>query len=150
MRSLLDVNVSDDWPGDGVRGFFPFYADLLERDPGWLGWGIWLIVHAADAAIIGDIGFKGPPDRDGVVEIGYSVVPGYRRQGYASEAAGALVIWGLGQPGVTRVRAECYRNNQASIGVLKRVGLTVVAEDGELLLWEIRGTVGAKESGQSG
>src|SRR5262249_55645761 len=110
VRELLNLNVSEGWPGDDVRGFFPVYAELLAGDPRWFGWGIWLIVHAADAAIIGDIGFKGPPDRDGLVEIGYSVVPDYRRQGYASEAARALVSWGLAQPGVAGVRAECYRD----------------------------------------
>jgi ribosomal-protein-alanine N-acetyltransferase len=146
IRDLLNVSVSDGWPGDDVRGFFPDYGDVLEADPRWYGWGIWVIVHAADAAIIGDVGFKGPPDPDGLVEIGYSIVPSYRRQGFATEAARALVCWGLAQPGVTRVRAECYRDNSASIAVLTKLGLAVVAQDGDILRWEIPGA----EPGRAG
>jgi RimJ/RimL family protein N-acetyltransferase len=40
----------------------------------------------ATGMVIGDIGFRGPPDAAGIVEIGYSVVAGRRRRGYATEA----------------------------------------------------------------
>lgn len=84
-------------------------------------WGVHLLVRREDGLVIGDAGFVGPP-KDGAVVIGYEVVPGARRQGYATEAIGALSGWALAQPEVGEVRAHTLPDNEASIGVLLRAG----------------------------
>ena len=61
--------------------------------------GFYLVVRRDDEVVIGEIGFVGPP-RDGAVMIGYAIVPSARRQGYATEAIGALAGWALAQEGV--------------------------------------------------
>jgi ribosomal-protein-alanine N-acetyltransferase len=132
---LLGTRVPDDWPAQDLRDFLPHYVQQLEADPSLLGWGIWLMIHRTESVVIGDLGFKGKPDHEGTVEIGYSVVPAYRRRGYASEATRALVGWALARPGVRRVVAECAPDNLASIRVLEKLGMQRLGTVGSLLRW---------------
>jgi len=53
--------------------------------------GVWVMIERGSGSVVGDIGFKGPPDEAGRIEMGYSVIPDRRRRGYAKEAARALV-----------------------------------------------------------
>jgi RimJ/RimL family protein N-acetyltransferase len=46
------------------------------------------------------------------------------RQGYATEAARAVVAWGLAQPEMHRVWAVCDVENPASGRVLEKAGMT--------------------------
>jgi ribosomal-protein-alanine N-acetyltransferase len=138
VKSLLGVRVPDDWPAQDLQEFMPTYAQQLQADPALLGWGIWLMIHREERTVIGDLGFKGRPDDEGTVEIGYSVVPAYRRQGFASEAVRALVDWALAQQGVRGIVAECSRDNAPSIRVLEKVGMQRLGTGGILLRWEIR------------
>jgi len=137
LRGPLDGDVPENWPDEDLRDFLHVYARQLEADPELLGWGTWLILHPDQHTLVGSIGFKGKPDR-GAVEIGYGIVPAHRRQGYASEAARVLVAWAFTQPAVTRVLAECDRDNRASIRVLAKIGMQLTGEDGDLLRWELR------------
>jgi len=97
---------------------------------------VWVIVERESSTVVGDIGFFGPPDAAGVLEVGYSIVPDRRRRGYASEAASALVTWALDQPGVEAVVAACDANNAASILTLDRVGFRRTGEADGRVLWE--------------
>src|SRR5512143_1157513 len=76
----------------------------LERDPSQAGWLLYYIV-AEDGHLAGTAGYKGAP-RDGVVEIGYGILPDYQRRGLATEAAGALIEHAFREPGVRAVIAE--------------------------------------------
>ncbi len=95
-----------------------------------------IIVHIADNMVIGSMGFKAPPDRDGWVEIGYDVVPAYQGHGYATEMAHALVLWALEQPSVRRITAECLPDNWASIRVLQKIGMQQDDAGEDMLRWE--------------
>lgn len=99
------------------------------------------IVHRETEFVIGSIGFTGPPDDDGVVEIGYGIVPGYQRRGYATEAARVVVEFAFGHDIVRRVRAHTMPEPNASTTVLTRCGFeflggVVVPEDGPVWRWE--------------
>ena len=52
-----------------------------------------LVDHDGTRRVVGSIGFHGPPDEQGRLEIGYSVDPRYRRQGFAREAVRAMFDW---------------------------------------------------------
>ena len=95
------------------------------------------MVHAAERTVIGDAGFKGKPGSQGMVEIGYSVLPAYRGQGFATEAARALVDWALAQPEVKRIIAECSPDNVASIRILEKLGMQRREANGGILRWEL-------------
>jgi ribosomal-protein-alanine N-acetyltransferase len=93
------------------------------------------MIERESGSVVGDLGFKGPPRPDGSIEIGYSVVPGRRRLGYATEGARVLVAWALAQPGVTSVVASCDPDNTASIRTLERLRFTRVGAAAGRLSW---------------
>jgi ribosomal-protein-alanine N-acetyltransferase len=136
LGELLDITIPDSWPNADYREFLPLYAEGLARRPAE-GEFSYLIVHSAARALIGDAGGKGGPDAAGVVELGYSIVPAYQRQGYATEAVRRLIGWIRQQPNVQLITAECLYDNHASTGVLRDVGMRQVAADARLLYWEL-------------
>jgi ribosomal-protein-alanine N-acetyltransferase len=139
LEAQLGVHVSADWPAPDLRDFLVVYPKLVDAEAMLRGWGVWLILLPAERSLIGDVGFKGPPDEHGVVEIGYSVLPAYQRCGYAGEAARALIEWAFVQQGVRRVVAECLEDNAASIRVLEKLGMRRIGQDGDMLKWQITG-----------
>jgi len=75
-----------------------------------------------EAVLVGAGGFFGRPSGDGVAEIGYSVVPGFRGRGLATELTAALMEFALETPGVARLIAHTTPDNVGSIKVLERCG----------------------------
>ncbi len=99
------------------------------------------VVDREQRRVIGSAGFKGPPDSDGVVEIGYGIVPSCEGRGYATEAAQALVRFALATGSARLVRAHTLPAANASTRVLQKCGFrhtgTVVdPEDGPVWRWE--------------
>jgi len=68
------------------------------------------------------------------VEIGYSLSRLYRRQGYASEAAAALVNYGFQDLKLHRLFARTTPDNSPSVRVMQRLGMTLwQSEDGQTI-----------------
>jgi ribosomal-protein-alanine N-acetyltransferase len=136
LSVLLDAQVSAAWPtGEYDRDAMEFFrARLEEGGPEVEGWYGWYAVRKADArgprALVGAGGYFGPPDSEGVVEIGYSMLPEWRRMGYASEVVRALLERAFSHARVTKVIAHTAESNPASSGVLLRCGF-VAAGAGE-------------------
>ena len=80
----------------------------------------WLIT--VGEAVVGECGTHGPPDRAGVVEIGYGLAAPYRGRGYGRQAVRALAQWLLGQPGITGVLAHTDPENVPSRRSLESAG----------------------------
>jgi RimJ/RimL family protein N-acetyltransferase len=137
LAGLLDASVPDDWPGPDLASWLPTLARDLERDPA-LGEWVRLAIQTAERRLVGDMGFHGPPDASGTVEIGYIIVAGARRQGYATEGARALVDWAFARPDVRRVVARCAPDNAASIRVLESLGMRRRPVLDAMLHWELR------------
>lgn len=139
LQALLGAQVPDTWPPEFYgAGAIDYTIDRLTRDgepPEW--WFHYFVRRATpdeSAVAIGAGGYKGPP-RDGSVEIGYSVLPEYRRRGYASEATAGLVTRAFDDPGVQRVIAHTLPELIPSIGVLEKCGFRYVGagpEDGSV------------------
>jgi [ribosomal protein S5]-alanine N-acetyltransferase len=57
------------------------------------------IISRETGEVIGDIGFHGPPDETGTVEIGYGIVEQYRGRGLAGDSAVAIcgLAWSRGE-----------------------------------------------------
>lgn len=62
-----------------------------------------------------------PPHRR--AELGYWVARPFWNQGFASEAARAVVAWGFRELGLNRVGAMHYTRNPASGRVLRKIGM---------------------------
>lgn len=145
LSILLDARVSSAWPtGEYDRAAMEFFrARLAEGGREVEGWYGWYAVRKADAqsprALVGAGGYFGPPDAEGIVEIGYSVLPEWRRMGYASELVRALLERAFGQAQVTKVIAHTTEANPASIGVLLRCGFVAVGagQEADTLRFEL-------------
>ncbi len=126
-----------DWPPVMVKNLIE--EDLLEyrNIEELMKWSVWIMVEKKSQRIIGDIGFKGIPDFDGRVEIGYGVDTDFRRRGLCYEAAAALVDMALKDVRVECILAECLKNNTGSIAVLKKVGFDQTGENDLNYLWTI-------------
>ncbi len=81
-----------------------------------------LIVRNEDRMVVGSIGVN-PPDESGRAMLGYSIYPQFEGNGYASEAARALVDYVLGEGSVSRVIATIPVGHTASERVSERAGL---------------------------
>ena len=84
----------------------------------------WLLIERTGGEVVGSACFKGPPNADGEIEIGYGLEPGWEKQGYMTEAVRALCAWARQQPGVRHVMAETDPDNLASQRVLQRSGFS--------------------------
>jgi [ribosomal protein S5]-alanine N-acetyltransferase len=89
------------------------------------GFGIWLIELGSAAGLVGTAGLR--PLEESRLEIFYSLAPGAWGHGYATEAARAVVEYGLGPLGLPEVLAEVDEGNAASVAVVKRLGMTPYA-----------------------
>ncbi len=116
-----------------LRAELTLAAAAQERPLG--GFGTYQVVCRSDDQVIGDVGFMGPPDATGAVNLGCAIIEDSRGQGYATEALTAVLEWARAQSGLTCVLADTTRSNLASQRLLERVGLHRVGEDGELLYY---------------
>lgn len=128
LGALLGAVVSSEWPtGEYDRDAMEFFRTRLEEGgeeaEGWYGW---YAVREADSegprTLVGAGGYFGPPDEEGTVEIGYSVLPLWQRRGYASEIVRMLLQHAFSFSRVQRVIAHTMEANPASISVLLRSG----------------------------
>ncbi|HVA90209.1 MAG TPA: GNAT family N-acetyltransferase [Chloroflexota bacterium] len=148
LSAALLARIPDDWPRPDLAEALPFFARLLAHDPTQYPWFVWVIVKVNDAVLVGDIGFRGPPMDQGMVELGYSVLPAFQGQGIASEAAVALVAWLDTLSEVRLVIARTEPDNLASQGVLRRVGMAERGMEDGLIRWEFPLGVGADSFGK--
>jgi RimJ/RimL family protein N-acetyltransferase len=114
----------------------------LAADPASARWIVRAAVAEPGGAVVGHAGFHGPPDEAGIVEIGYSVSPEFRRQGYARAMLAELLRRAAAEPTVRTVRATISPGNAASLATISGFGFAEVGEqwddeDGLELIFEI-------------
>ncbi len=81
------------------------------------------VVRSGDRALLGGVTLSNV--RRGVTQaaaVGYWIGQPFARQGYTSEALGAVLRHAFDDLGLNRVEAACMPCNRASIGVLERAG----------------------------
>lgn len=145
LSALLDVVVPSGWPplyhDADVRAWF---RGKLLADPDATGWLGYYVVATIDGAptLVGSAGYKGPPDATGMVEVGYSIVEAYRRQGIALAALRQLVNQAFADARVLTVTAETPVTFAGSRSLLERGGFAPTGrrsdpDEGELALYGI-------------
>src|SRR5215212_9679889 len=115
----------------GLEDFLRYRLAQLAVDPSvhpWLGRAMVLTDAAGARRVIGTIGFHGPPDELGRLEIGYSVQAAYRRQGFAREAVRALFDWAASEHGIRRFIASVSPTNDASLALVHGFGFRQTGE----------------------
>jgi len=98
------------------------------------------IQHLEDGRVIGSIRLAISDRANLTGDFGYSLNSAYWRQGYATEAARALLEVAFRTLGLHRVWAECDTENAGSFGVMRKLGMRREAEfrDGRLIKGEWR------------
>lgn len=133
IEKITPYKVAPGYPLEVYKQFFEYKIDRFRKFPNENDWeGI--IIHKEDNMIMGDMGFKGGPE-EGIINIGYSIVPSYQGKGYATEMGKAMVGWGLSQPNVKTVIATCDTDNFASKKVLEKIGFHITNTTEEKLYW---------------
>jgi ribosomal-protein-alanine N-acetyltransferase len=118
----LGVEVPSVWPpGLNSRETVEYTLRFLEGGPGREGWMSWYFIR--DRELVGVGGFAGLP-AGGSVEIGYSVLDRYQRQGFANEAMTALIARAFSFPEIQTITIETLPGLTASIRTAERLGFT--------------------------
>ena len=113
----IGADVPEGMPDD-LENFLRYRLAQVEVDPTilqWLGRAMVLTDEAGTRRAIGTLGFHGPPDDQGRLEVGYRVEPEYRRQGFARESVAALFDWAAATHGIRRFVASISPTNDASL-----------------------------------
>ena len=87
------------------------------------GFGLYLVSLRNTGEPIGTCGLL---KRDALedVDVGFALRPAFWSQGYAFEAASAVIAYARDTLGLSRIVAIVSLDNKASIGLLERLGLT--------------------------
>jgi ribosomal-protein-alanine N-acetyltransferase len=141
----LEAEVPSDWPPDEAADPLPWFLERLERsdptDAGWYGfYGV--AVDGGAPVLVGGGGSLGPPV-GGSVEIGYSVLPGFQRRGYAFEMMSAIIDWIAADSRVREITAETDTANVASRNLLGRLSFVEAGPGREI------GSIGFSRSGSA-
>lgn len=131
------LNARQTWLDWTVRNYREL--DRLNQPP----YGDRAIVRRADNCLIGSVGFvpafgpfgqlpyfaerEGREDRRNRPECGlfWAIDPLYQRQGYATEAAQALIDHVFSALNLSRIVATTEHDNEASMGLMRRLGMTI-------------------------
>lgn len=126
LADAIEAEVPENWPPELYDHKAMAFAGRQLRDPDEAGWSFWYVLERADdgQVLVGICGFKGRPDKRGMIEIGYSVLEQFRNTGYASEAVARLVEWAFSHGLVREIRAETFPHLKQSIRVLEKNGFS--------------------------
>jgi ribosomal-protein-alanine N-acetyltransferase len=82
----------------------------------------WPVFRLKDGEHVGCCGLRPYPEREGALELGFHICYGYWRQGYASEAAQAVIRYAFNMLHVSGLFAGHNPENVASHLLLERLG----------------------------
>ncbi|WBQ05328.1 GNAT family N-acetyltransferase [Kribbella sp. CA-293567] len=135
------VELTDLFVDDDSKWLWNYRIAQLAENPAAARWIVRAAVAEPAGVVIGHGGYHGPPDENGMVEVGYTVDPRYRRQGYAKAILSALLDRAAAEPGVQVVRASISPTNAPSLATIAGFGFLEAGEqwdeeDGLELLFE--------------
>jgi RimJ/RimL family protein N-acetyltransferase len=140
-QSMVGYQIPPKWP-QGMQSVLAFRIAVAQVQPQSLPLLLNAMVLRADPeVVVGRIGFHGPADQAGMLEIGYEVFAPYRRRGYAREAVIAMFGWAQRDRAVQRFRASVSPQNLPSRRLVTGLGFVEVgaqwdAQDGEETIFE--------------
>ncbi|MFD3947660.1 GNAT family N-acetyltransferase [Streptomyces sp. NPDC058579] len=118
------------WIRDGsVRDLEQTAEDIERWEEEWddEGFGLFAVELLGSGELIGFAGLSVPrflPDLAHEVEVGWRLGRPFWGQGYASEAAHAVLEWALQDRGLDRVISIAHISNEASENVMRKLGMS--------------------------
>lgn len=141
-NAVSPVALSAFFVGPQSIGTWRRRAIQVRDDPHAAAWVTGLVVDAETGVAVGRAGYHGPPDDDGMVEVGYTIDEPFRRRGYARAVLEVLLARARREPGVTTFRATVSPTNEPSLGLVRQFPFVEVGEqwdeeDGLEIIFEI-------------
>jgi RimJ/RimL family protein N-acetyltransferase len=142
LAKHLDVAVPDNWTELGNRAL-KYALEKIASSKNEAGWWTYFPIHKTDNKLIGSCGYKGRPDSNGLIEIGYEITKQYRNKGLATELTKILVRNAFSFEEVSLVRAHTLSEENASTKVLTKCGFSRIEEvddnrNGKLCRWFLK------------
>jgi RimJ/RimL family protein N-acetyltransferase len=101
----------------------------VTADPAYLPWSLRAMALKPSLRFVGHVNFHSRPGADylkdlapGGVELGYFVMPGWRRRGLAEEAALGIMDWARRVHGLSRFVISISPENAASAAMARKLG----------------------------
>ena len=117
----LRFNSWDDRTEEQVRAFVRAFVDAQSEQPRKRF--AFAVTLKANGQVIGNCNIRKNLPEDRVAEMGYEIAPVHWGNGYATEAARAIVEYGFRQLDLHRIAAWCIAENTASARVLEKLGM---------------------------
>ncbi len=133
----LGLKTDKNWPDNESLETLPKIIKNLQLVKEPTGFESWMIVKRDNMLVIGDAGFKGRPNANGEVDIGYSIIEKEQNRGYGLETAKSLVDWAFLQQEVKHITASCLIKNIASGKILEKIGMFEISRDEEMIYWRL-------------
>lgn len=111
----------------------PAMREATEDD--YFYYTLWMVIDKTSNRLVAELGFKGPPNARGEVEIGYGTFPRCRGRGYMPEAIQGMLGWARKLAGVKSLTAETEQDNESSIQVLKKTNFKLINKRDTRLVW---------------
>ena len=92
-------------------------------DPKWCGY---LVVNSQTQQVVGFCDFKGPPTKDGTVEISYSIFLEFQGRGSATHTVKQQIAVAFTESKVKRIIADTLPEHNASTRVLEKNGFKLL------------------------
>ena len=142
-EAIAGFKLADGWPDAHDERFLRRRLREMAQDEATQPWlARAMVSRDRERGMLGRIGFHGPPDGRGMAEMGYTVLPPFRRRGYALEAARGMMDWAARERGVRLFRLSVSPDNAPSLAMaakmgFRRVGEQMDEEDGLELVFEL-------------
>ncbi len=140
---VLGVEPEPTWPPELMdQTAMEWTREQLRAHPADTGWFSWVYISPVMNRLLGVGGFRGGPDAEGAIEIGYSMLISYREQGLATEGVMALLDWAYTHERVKSVMAQTRDDRDASHRVLEKAGFvqgeTPQDSGSDVIVWHHR------------
>ncbi len=120
----------------------PYRIPRVKLNPEFAEIAIVLAIEKATKEIVGSAGFHDFPDDEGMIEIGFGIVPERQNHGFGKELLHGM--WGeiVKRPDVKTLRYTVSPTNEPSMHIIKSSGFALVGEqideeDGLELIYEM-------------
>ena len=84
----------------------------------------WAIIDHESRRMIGTCGFTKIDTANNSAEIGYVLNPDFHRRGFGSEAVRRILKFGFEELNLNRIEARFMQGNEASLALMRSVGMT--------------------------
>lgn len=140
--NILEEELNIKYKGEPVEGIFKEIMSnqlqICKKDKENYLWNsFWIIIREEDRVVVGSIGFKGKPNNEGEVEIGYGLSKDFEKNGYMTEGIKQICKWALEQKKISSIAADTDFDNFPSQRILQRCGFEKI-EEKDIIRWKLK------------